>query len=195
MGRGPPATPPPGGHFAVKTPLAMRARMAIVPEQNRLRALESLNLSAPVIALCSGEEVHPHPSFWYRCQAPHSIYHGGTGPDLGLILPFWECTTTVTAALMGDAGHAGPTFIEFSLEYPDEYIAFAVSEQGLLAYLFWYLIEDQDWHDKQKCTRVLTEAATAVGFRHLQKMLEFQQMHGDKSNYSELLAQYTRNIG
>lgn len=146
---------------------------------DRLERLRAMGISESVLQLAGG----PHPSdlFFFRCQEPR-----GEAPP-GLV-PLWECGDWITAA------RPGPEFVGYSLEDPQSLWPFATSEQGLLADLFSDLVEDEDWDDEEESLREIREAAEAVGFRHLEDLLSFQESHGNNLDYAEELARYTRGL-
>lgn len=147
---------------------------------DRWAYLASLPLSSGIIALASGR--HPSEVFRFRCSPPRHI-------DLPVV-PLWECNDAIVTYRPTPSG---PEFELADAEgSPSEVIA--RSEQGLLFWLFSYLIEDRDWHDPDKDEAELRSAAKAVGFRYFDEVDQFQRKFGASGNYATLLRERALSI-
>jgi hypothetical protein len=144
--------------------------------------LAALGLSSGLMALASGNP--PHPAFAYRCGLVYKFpeIHPEERPE-GLV-PLWECGTAVVGCVQTPQGLE---FVRWSVEADDPPELIARSEQGLLFWLFSYLIEDADWEDEEAAVRRLRAAAVAVAFRYFDEVNEFQQQRGSDPSYDELL--------
>jgi hypothetical protein len=105
-------------------------------------------------------------------------------PSLQGFVPLWECTESIVGCR--------PTqdrleFLEVDVEDPGAATAIAQSEQGLLFWLFSYLIEDQQWDDVEATKRELKAAAQSVGFRYFDEVNAFQREFGSRTDYDSLL--------
>jgi hypothetical protein len=137
--------------------------MPVVPETTRLNELRRLGLSEPVVRLAAGD--HPHPAFRFACQGPWAAYHAAAVPDGPPLAPLWQCSGGVTGVWVQDGR---PEFIEVNIETDsDEYEVLAHTEQGLLARLFFDLVE---YEANDRGDDDLPGAAAAVGFRYLDEV-------------------------
>jgi hypothetical protein len=151
-----------------------------VPDDQRLIALQRLGLSLPLLALAS--EQWPHPAFEFRCGHPYRCYSVPDEYWPEPFLPLWECTETVIGC-RPDAG--GLVFLDWYLESPAPPERIARTEQGLLFWLFSYLLEDEEWDSEEAALERLRKAAVAVGFRHFESLWGVVLEHGQRPDYRE----------
>ncbi|MDB5307172.1 MAG: hypothetical protein JWO38_1374 [Gemmataceae bacterium] len=137
--------------------------MPVVEDVHRLDVLRRLGLSDPLVRQSSGEQLHP--LFWFRCQGPPWYsYHGAGCPEGPPLMPLWDKGDTVTAAWVKDGRLE---FIEFGIEWSDEYVVLAHTEQGLWATVFVLLLEDEDSLELED----FREPAWVVRFRFLDRLV------------------------
>jgi hypothetical protein len=149
---------------------------------DRRSQLEALGLSPGLIALATQQ--YSHLAFGFRCEEPYRCYSVPAEYWPVDFAPLWECTETVVGCRRTPSGLE---FVDWYLEAGDPPKLIARSEQGLLFWLFSYLIEDHDWDDEPAARRELAEAAAAVGFRQLAEVEKFQEKFGRRRDYAELL--------
>ena len=155
----------------------------------RERRLQELGVPETVIRLAVDD--HGEDMFFFRCQEPP--------PPAELRFPegrpaeaLWQCAGWVTAVR---AGEGGLEYLGFEASDPEAWQVVAKSAEGLLANLFSDLVEDEDWDEEPEEARTgLEGAAEAVGFRHLDELLAFQERHADEEDYAEILAEWTRTL-
>jgi hypothetical protein len=150
--------------------------------EGRRQALELLGLSPGIVALAMGE--WPTEAFEFRCgrlDRSLALPAGVWPPDA---LPLWECCGSIVGCRRAGGGLE---FIGLDVEVPGNVHRLARSEEGLLFWLFSYLIEDQDWDDEPSARRAIAHAAAALGFRRLDEVDQFQQQLGGRTDYDELL--------
>jgi hypothetical protein len=146
--------------------------MAAVAEDRRIAELRHLGVSEPLVRLASGDCVHP--TFRHSCLGPpYYVYHMAGTPSGPPLVPLWDCNDTVLGVWERDNG---PEFIEFSIESEDEdeYTLLARTEQGFWATQF-DLYYESDIPDEE-----LREAAAAVGFRFLDRLVAAREAAGDR---------------
>jgi hypothetical protein len=137
--------------------------MPVVERERRLELLRRLGVSDALVRQSAGEELHP--LFWFRCQGPPQYsYAGAACPDGPLLIPLWDCDTSVTG--VREQG-GGLEFLRFSVEEPGDYRVLARTEQGLWATVFADLYEDRDDLGLED----FREAAHAVGFRYFDRVV------------------------
>jgi hypothetical protein len=135
--------------------------MAAVADDQRIAALRRLGASEPLIRLATGDCIHP--TFRNSCLGPpYYVYHGASTPNGPPLVPLWDHGDTV-AGVWKRAD--GPEFIAFSIEADDEVWPQARTEQGFWATRFDYLYEAEVPDEE------LRQAASAVGFRYLDRLL------------------------
>ena len=154
--------------------------MPHVRQDQRLVALERLGLSPTLLALAS--ERWPHPAFEFRCGYPYRCYAVPDEHWPEPLVPLWECTETVVGC-RPEGG--GLVFLDWYLESPDPPQPIARTEQGLLFWLFSYLVEDEEWDGEAAALGRLRQMATAVGFRHFERLWAFAVEHGRQPDYRE----------
>ena len=146
--------------------------MAAVAEDLRMAELRRLGASEPLVRLASGDCVHA--AFRDCCLGPpHYTYNGAPPPSGPPFVPLWDhCDTVVGVWRRQD----GPEFIEYDIEadYPDEYEPLARTEQGFWATRFDFLYQCDVPLEE------LREAAVAVGFRFLDRQLEWLAAASDR---------------
>jgi hypothetical protein len=136
------------------------------------KELRALGIDDAIVALATAAV--PHVAFEYRCQAVDDpkVDNGGEPPPGPPFTTLWECNDTVTGFWRRDGGIE---FIEFDIEAPEDYHLISRSTQGLFAWTFFWLVEDEDWDDAEAALGRLREAALAVGFVHLDDVLRIQE--------------------
>lgn len=146
----------------------------------RSTELAALPLSSGIIALASGQ--YASEIFRFRCCPPRRIVLQG--------IPLWECCDSIVTYR---ATASGP---EFAIEDAEGGPATVIgrSEQGLLFWLFSYLIEDRDWSDPSRDEAELRAAADAAGFRYFDEVNQFQRAFGERADYGALLRERAREI-
>jgi hypothetical protein len=151
--------------------------------------LRLLDLSEGVLALALGN--HPSPVFEFRCEPVYRYYALPEQYRPRGLVPLWECCGGVVCCRHSVEGLE---FLELDVETPLELRRIARSEQGLLFWLFSYLIEDQDWEDEAATAALLKSAAEAVGFKHFTRVNYFQQKQGKELDYARLLRDEAWNV-
>jgi hypothetical protein len=151
-------------------------------EGGRRKALESLGLSPRVVSLAMAE--WPTEAFEFRCGPLDRYLALPDGVWPSDALPLWECCGSIVGCRRAGGGLE---FIALDVEIPWQLDLLARSEEGLLFWLFSYLIEDQDWDDEPLAIQALADAAAAVGFRRLAEVDQFQQRFGGRPGYGQLL--------
>jgi len=158
--------------------------MAVVTEDQRIASLRRLGASEPLIRLASGDCVHP--TFRNSCLGPpYYVYHGGGTPDGPPLIPLWGyCDTVAGVREQPD----GPEFIEFSIEADHETWLQARTEQGFWATRFDFLYEAVVPEEE------LRQAAAAVGFRFLPRLLASREAASDRLGTFEGHAAWLREL-
>tara|TARA_R110002124_G_scaffold57984_6_gene162069 strand:- start:65 stop:589 length:525 start_codon:yes stop_codon:yes gene_type:complete len=133
---------------------------------------------SPLLCYESSEEGGFLPASWDKSEAPE-------------IVPLWECDLTMIAM-------RGEEYLEIDWENIEDITLIARSEQGLLSYVFFYLIEDlgganQLMNQKQDYESLL-QLSREMGFEHLKAVIEFQRNHGADFNCVDLLLEFTLSI-
>jgi hypothetical protein len=101
-----------------------------------------------------------------------------------VIIALWECGYNVIGCRIADKRL---DFVTLYVEDPTAITLIARSEQGLLFWLFSWIIEDQDWANEESTLARLRTAAAAVGFRSFDEVEKFEREFGNRTNYEELL--------
>jgi hypothetical protein len=114
----------------------------------------------------------------YRCYSVPAEYW----PDS--FIPMWECTEEVVGVRQTPDGLE---FLAWNLESVDPPHRLARSEQGLLFWLFSYLIEYEEWDDEVAALNRLRDAAAAVAFRYFDRLWAFMLQHGERIDYREMV--------
>jgi hypothetical protein len=147
---------------------------------DRHAQLAEAGLSTALLSLAT--ERWPVPGFEFPCGHVYRCY--SVPPECwpeGFV-PLWECMETVVGVRRTPVGRA---FMEWYLESPAPPVLLAWSEQGLLFWLFSYLIEYEEWEDEAAALERLRAAAAAVGFRHFDRLWAFMLQHGQETDYRE----------
>ena len=158
--------------------------MAAVSEDRRIAELRRLGASEPLVRLASGDCVHR--MFRDSCLGPpFFVYHGAGTPDGPPLMALWDCNDTVVGVWERPDG---PEFIEFNIEADDEYWPLARTEQGFWAtqFDFYYECEIPD--------EELREAAAAVGFRFLDRLVAAREAAADQLGTFEGHAAWLREL-
>lgn len=135
--------------------------MSAVTEEQRVAELRRFRLSEPLIRLASGDCVHPE--FRDSCLGPPFFTYNGAGmPEGPMLVPLWDHGDKVVGVWERPEGLE---FIEFGIEATDEYTVLARTEQGFWAVEFDFLYEFD------VSLTQLRQAATAIGFRFMEKHL------------------------
>jgi hypothetical protein len=146
--------------------------MAAVAEDQRIAELRRLGASESLVRLASGDCVHE----MFRDGSlgpPYYVYHMAGTPAGPPLIPLWDCNDTV----LGVWERAdGPEFVEFSIEREDEdeYTPLARTEQGFWATQFDFYYECDIPPEE------LREAAAAVGFRFLDRLVAAREAAGSR---------------
>jgi hypothetical protein len=152
------------------------ARMAAVPEDQRIAALRRLGASEPLIRLASGECIHP--TFRHSCLGPpYFVYHGASVPDGPPLVPLWDHDDTVVGVW---ERADGSEFVEFNIEADGEVWPLARTEQGFWATRFDFLYESEVPDEE------LREAAAAVGFRFFARLVASRESAAGRLGTFEL---------
>ncbi|WP_145453702.1 hypothetical protein [Gimesia panareensis] len=126
----------------------------------------------------SSETGGPLPASWDADSAPE-------------IVPLWECDLSLLAL-------RDEEFVEIDYEALEDLTVIARSEQGMFAYLFFYLIEDlggsQCFKQGNQEYDSLLRLNSQLRFEHLEDILNFQRQYGSEINCRDLLLNYTRSI-
>jgi hypothetical protein len=154
--------------------------MPQVPEDQRLNALERLGLSPKLLSLAS--QRWPHPAFEFPCGHPYRCYAVPDEYWPEPFVPLWECTETVVGCRRDVDGLV---FLDWYLESLAPPKRLARTEQGLLFWLFAYLVEYEEWDRETAALGRLREAAAVVGFRHFERLWAFVLEHGQRPDYRE----------
>ena len=158
--------------------------MAAIPEDQRIEALRRLGASESLIRLASGDCVHP--TFRDTCLGPpYNVYHGAGTPDGPSLVPLWDHGDTVVGVW---ERADGPEFVEFSIEAADEVWSQARTEQGFWATRFDHLYESEVPDAK------LREAAAAVGFRFLDRLMASREASASRLGTFEAHGAWLREL-
>lgn len=154
--------------------------MPQVPEDQRLDALQRMGLSPVLLALAS--ERWPDPAFEFTCGHPYRCYSVPDEYWPEPFVPLWECTETVIGCRR-EAG--GLVYLDWYLESLDPPGRIARCEQGLLFWLFSYIVEYEEWDSEEAALGRLRAVAATVGFRHFERLWAFVLEHGQQLGYRE----------
>jgi hypothetical protein len=155
------------------------------------KTLAAAGIDRGIIALATGKA--PHAIFAYRCEAvadPKADV-GDSAPPGPPFTTLWECGDTIT----GYWKRARKIeFVEFDIEAPKEQVVIGHSAQALLGWTFFWLVEDEDWDDREATLARLREAAQAVGFAHLDDVLRVQREHGRDRHARDKYLAFVRSL-
>lgn len=172
--------------------------MPIISLHLRSKRLEVLKIGLRELSL--GEVVDQQLA--YRCHTSDlycyassetggplpATWDGESAPE---IVPLWECELSLLAL-------RDKEFVEIDYDDLEDLTVIARSEQGILAYLFFYLVEDlggaqhlnQGNHESESLLRLNSQ----LQFKHLEDIIDFQRRSGSEINCHDLLLNYTRSI-
>jgi hypothetical protein len=128
-------------------------------EQSR-EQLQGLGL--PEVATRIFDGPPPHPALRDICASPEHVFAPGTRLPAMEVIPLWESGIEVTAVA---SGSAPSSFIQFSLERPDDVEVLGTSFQAAAADVLVELWELEQHDD------ILAAIADLLEFRHLPRLL------------------------
>jgi len=156
----------------------------------REKALASLGLSPPLLALVNGELAHP--AIPEVCRPVRRKLLAPRGDGLGALVPLWEDATGTPEffdVLYAKRTPAGPEFYSVIYEQGDEPCTtlLARTEQGLLFWLFYWFMEREE-SDAQEGWN-LPALASTLGFHYLQQVAAFRRACADGLDYHDRLGE------
>lgn len=176
-----------------------RIDMPLVSEE--MRNIELEKLPSGIRKLCTGSIKHERLD--YRCRTSNMYCYSisNTGESFQTswdsvekpqILPLWECDLSLVAK-------RGDEFVEIDYEDPEELLIISFSIQGVLAYLFYYLVEDFGGGDtllksSNQELKELENISDEVGFNHLMDVLKLQIEIGSHYDCSDKLLMFTKSL-
>ncbi len=152
-----------------------------------LAELVRLGVGSPIVRLATGEIQDPIFAYW--CQTGFQYHNDQVGDTE--IVPLWQYGLDVTGCRLVDDRLE---FVEYCVEdleagVPDAMVVVGYSDQGLLARLFFHLIENENCSNANESERRnrLQQAADLVGFVHLDEAIQEHArcLSESKFNYHE----------
>ena len=138
--------------------------------------MKRLGLSQPFIELASQNIWHE--AFEVYCKSPYYVYHGCRVPAGNPVLPLWDSGEVVFGLR---EGQDCLEFLEFGIEWVDDFEIIARTEQGVLAYFFTQLFEE-DLCNEESDLASLDELSSTLRFEHLSE-LKKECVATDRSTY------------
>ena len=179
----------------------------LIPEAERMAALQAAGVSDPILRLARGEANTVHDAFVFWCETPwygyfadrqgrvpQNIPWGGEPGDT--LIPLWGWGDMMTLCHKNAGGET--YFVQLSIEdATHELWPVAETEQGLLADLMIDVIESLDWSSSETwdgdARQTSEDAAQAVGFRFLPETFAFLDTFS-ASNYVDDKRAFTRSL-
>lgn len=174
--------------------------MPIVSPSEREQFLE--RLPTGLRGLCRGETRNG--LLDYRCRvSPLMVYQGSTdgiipaawdrvdGPP---VVPLWESDVDLTAW----RGGLFSDFVEIDVEDPEDPVQIAKTPEGLLAYVFFFLIQDlggaAQLSERPDDMVLLQSLATDLGFKNLDEILVLERDLSTDPSWLSRLLEFTTSV-